>query len=77
MLSGMKGVWWGAVLLLGCGGADGSCADLAALCETCPDTPAGNQARSSCRTAVESQDELACEDRLDRDVYASAGCTEP
>ena len=60
----------------GCG-AEGSCEDLAEICATCPDTPQGNQARTSCTFAVDSGDEMACEDRLDTDVYTGAGCAEP
>ncbi len=70
---GLVGICW----LGACGSADGSCEELAAACAACPDTPAGNQARASCQFAVDSTDELACEDRLDRDIYANAGCTAP
>lgn len=61
----------------GCGGAEGSCEDLAPICASCPDTPEGRQARASCEFAVDSADELACEDRLDTGVYTASGCAEP
>jgi hypothetical protein len=69
--------WIGIIAMLsalGCNGADGSCEDLAEVCATCPDTPDGNQARASCEFAVEKADELACEDRIDREIYAPYGC---
>lgn len=65
-----------ASVITACGGADGSCEDLQEVCGTCPDTPDGNQARTACQTAVDSGDELACEDRLDREVFVEFGCVQ-
>lgn len=71
------GALWLCAWGVGCGSAEGSCDDLAAICASCPDTTEGRQARASCEFAVASGDELACEDRLDTGVYTDSGCAEP
>jgi len=61
--------------LAGCGGDP--CADLSDMCATCPADNEGQLARASCDHAVESGDELACEDRLESGIYEAFGCSEP
>jgi hypothetical protein len=72
----LTSVMLACVWLCACG-SGGSCEDLAEICASCPDTPEGRQARASCEFAVDSGDELACEDRLDTGVYTDSGCDEP
>ena len=61
------------VVLLGACGGD-PCADLAEVCGRCPDDETGRVARKSCDGTVASEDEAACEDRLEQRTYEAYGC---
>ena len=56
----------------GCGYA--TCDDLADVCQLCPDTADGRQARTSCLGVVEADDSVVCEQQLDADTFARHGC---
>jgi hypothetical protein len=64
--------WVVAASTVACGDP---CEDLREVCNSCPDTTEGQQAKRSCLGAADSGDELGCEDRLDTEIYASYGCS--
>jgi len=72
---GSTGMLLLTLMLTGCG-EEPPCEALAAVCEACPSDGNSNGlvARESCYDTVESNDELACEDRLDQRTYQSFGC---
>lgn len=61
-----------ALITQACGGDP--CADLAEVCAGCPDDNEGRLAKASCESAVATEDDLTCEDRLDMDSYVPFGC---
>jgi hypothetical protein len=73
MLDAMRSFF---LLLLAAGACGDPCDDLQEVCDSCPtDTAGGLQAKNSCISAVESGDELGCEDRIDTEIYAEYGCS--
>jgi hypothetical protein len=62
------------LLLAAAACSDAACEDLAAVCELCPDTPDGRQARTSCLGVVASDDSVTCEDNLESGVFGRHGC---
>ncbi len=77
MLTGMiQRMILGAAIALsltttGCGD---SCADLAELCQRCPDDANGAAAKESCRQAVATADEATCTPLVEERHYAQFGC---
>ena len=64
-----------ALLAVGC--SDSPCQELETVCALCPTdgNSIGIAAGDSCNRTVKSNDEDACQDRLDQNTYSALGCT--